>query len=143
MLQSFQVLLTKLNSQHNQHMEHQKVTKQTVLIVAIFATCFMILVNHYTQPQKLYIITDKYVDKFKDDASLSYGLFSDQNERTTDEYYRVGLIGRRILVKIIEYADEKEYDKLEKNLARRYNGKETVNEVFENAGGTITIDCRN
>lgn len=42
----------------------------------------------------------------------------------------------------MEDADEKEYDKLEKNLARRYSGKEMVNEVFKNRGGTITIDCR-
>ena len=27
-------------------------------------------------------------------------------------------------------------------LAKRYNGKETVNEVFKNKGGTITIDFR-
>ncbi len=116
--------------------------KQTVLIVAIFVTCFMILVNHYTQPQKLYIITDKYVNKFEENISLSFGVFSDQKERTSDKYYQVGLIGRQIIVKIMEDTDEKEYDKLEKNLARRYSGKEMVNEVFKNKGGTITIDCR-
>jgi hypothetical protein len=33
-------------------------------------------------------------------------------------------------------------EKLIKKLTNRYKGNETVNDVFTNKGGTITIDCR-
>jgi tRNA(Ser,Leu) C12 N-acetylase TAN1 len=124
--------------------------KQTVLIVAIFVTCFMILLNHYTQPQKLYIITDEYVESLEDPTESYPTLFRYNNDRqrklTPKKDYQVGVIGRQVIVKIMKKMDDDEIlkanEKLIKKLTNRYKGNETVNDVFTNKGGTITIDCR-
>lgn len=90
----------------------------------------------------LYKQTDYFVEQL-DTTYKSYGLQGVSEKRfTEDRKYGVFPVGRLVNVRIEEYADDGEYEKLLKALEWHYRGDRRVNKVYRNQGGTITIDCR-
>lgn len=90
--------------------------------------------------EDVFEITDKYV-RWLDTLYDSFGLVG-KSEKTSDGEYQVAGIGRLIIVKIMSYAPDSEYEALERALDKRYDNDRRVNDVFVNEGGTVTIDCR-
>ena len=93
---------------------------------------------------ELYSITDEFVEELQTSYE-SYGLIGgmDHTKFTKDKEYKVTPIGRLIIVRIEHYADNDEYEDLQKALDSHYSGDSRVNRVYRNQGGTIVVDCRN
>lgn len=72
----------------------------------------------------------------------SFGL-TQSGKDTIDGYYTVTPIGRLVVVRINEYVDSDEYEKLRKVLERRYKSDSRVRSVYINKKGTVVVDCRN
>lgn len=90
----------------------------------------------------LYKQTDYFVEQL-DTTYRTYGLQGVTEKRfTEDGKYGVFPMGRLVNVRIEQYADDGEYEKMRKALERHYKGDRRVNKVYRNQGGTITIDCR-
>ena len=107
----------------------------SILCVVIFASC--------SSRSNLYEHTDYFVGQLST-TYQSYGLQGLSKKKTTkDSKYSVTPMGRLIIVKIEEYATDKEYESLRKDLERHYKKDRRVNQVYINQGGTVVIDCRN
>lgn len=89
----------------------------------------------YSQFTALFNKTDYYVNKLKTYKSLV------ESEKTTDYKYTVSVIGRLITVKKNDYTGEP-YSTIKDALKYHYRDNYSVNDVFLNNAGTITIDCR-
>lgn len=93
---------------------------------------------------ELYEITDKFVESL-DTKYESYGMLGgkEHETKTKDGLYKVMPIGRLINVRIEEYVDAEEYEKLKASLKSHYKDDPRVNDVYICQAGTIMIDCRN
>lgn len=121
----------------------------------VFITIFAIIIGmimidlgyNFVEKQKkineLYKITDSFVELL-DTRYSSYGLLGgmDYIKLTQDKEYQVFPINRLINVKIMHYADKKEYEKLQKKLQKHYKNNKKVREVYICNAGTLMIDCR-
>lgn len=109
----------------------------------IAASTILLLFSSCNTRSNLYEQTDYFVEQLHT-TYQSYGLQGLSLKRTTkDDKYSVTPMGRLIIVKIEEYAPEKEYEALRKDLERHYKKDSRVNRVYINQGGTCVIDCRN
>ena len=105
--------------------------KQSVLIVSIIAVCIMVNVYIYTEPSDLYDLTDEYVESLED-ITESYPTlfrFNDDRQRklTPKKDYQVGVIGRQVIVKIMEKMDDDERLKANDKLIKKL--KEDIKET--------------
>jgi hypothetical protein len=112
-------------------------------IIVIYASFLSLILTACSERNELYIITDGFVKSLSTTIE-SYGVFKSGTEKkiTTDNRYQVMPTGRLIIVKFIDYVDNKEYKKLKDDLADHYSGDKRVNDVYINQGGTVVIDCR-
>lgn len=115
------------------------IIKFTLLIfIALLISC------NSKSKRELFTITDTFIESLSTTYE-SYGLLGGLDEvvLTTDGQYQVFPTGRLIIVKIMHVATDKEYDKLMKDLKRRYKNNKAVNDVYRNQAGTLVVDCRN
>ena len=93
---------------------------------------------------ELFEITDEFV-KTLHSSVRNYGVFYDEDyaKYTKDKEYKVFPLGRLINVKIERFAEDEEYENLQKVLESHYSNDSRVNSVYRCNGGTIMIDCRN
>ena len=91
----------------------------------LFLTPFLliILVTSCSDRNELYRITDGLVESLSTNKE-SYGVFESGSDKkiTSDNKYQVMPTGRLIVVKYINYADEKEYEKLKDDITEHYSG---------------------
>ena len=90
----------------------------------------------------LFSKTDYFIDML-DEIYEHYDAFGSRSTDTSDGKYKVTPMGRLIIVKKNSSAGDVSYEKLAEILKRHYKKNRTVNDVFVNNGGTVTIDCRN
>lgn len=109
----------------------------------LFLLVFVCSCNSFKYGE-LYKITDEFVENLNT-TYQSYGLIGgiDDAKYTKDAEFKVTPVGRLIIVRIEHYADDKEYESLQKALESHYSGDSRVNRVYRNQGGTIVVDCRN
>lgn len=112
-------------------------------ILFIVVMCFTI-VSCNAEKNELYEHTDYFVESLNTTYE-SYGLLggAEYTRYTDNGYYKITPIGRLINVRIEEIVDDKEYEKLRKDLENHYKNDKRVNRVYICGGGTIMIDCRN
>lgn len=92
--------------------------------------------NKYSEFVSLFTTTDKMINNLP--YSGSGGV---KSEKTSDNNYTVGLIGRIITVKKNSYTGAS-YSEIKDALYDRYRNNSKVSDVFLNNAGTVTIDCR-
>jgi hypothetical protein len=114
--------------------------KKIALLITIFIG--VVLFTSCNSHKELYEKTDYFVESLQTTYE-SYGIFSDDFETTEDGLYTIHPIGRLINVKIQKEVDDKEYEKLRKDLEKHYKDNYHVNKVYICNGGTVMIDCRN
>lgn len=88
----------------------------------------------------LYKVTDDIISSI--DKGVVYNIWQVNSKITEDKKYIITPIGKLIIVKINNYAENEEYKKLKIKIKRRYKNNKIVKNVFINGHGTITIDCR-
>lgn len=91
--------------------------------------------NHYNKYTALFSKTDSYVKKLKTSSSLM------DSSNTSDGKYTVTVFGRLIIVKKNNISGES-YSEIKTALKDHYKNEYSVNDVYLNNGGTVTIDCR-
>jgi hypothetical protein len=112
-----------------------------ILFIAVMCFAF---VSCNSEKNELYEHTDYFVESLNTTYE-SYGLLGGaEHTRYTDNgYYKIMPVGRLINVRIEKAVDDKEYEKLKKDLEGHYKNDKRVNQVYICGGGTIMIDCRN
>lgn len=93
------------------------------------------------QLSPLFYQTDFFIDML-DVVYDRYDAFGSKAKESSDGAYTVTPMGRLIVVKKKLSSQKVSYDDLERALANRYKSNPKVHEVYQNSGGTITIDCR-
>lgn len=88
----------------------------------------------------LYKVTDDIISSI--DEGGGYNIWQVNSKITEDKKYIIIPIGKLIIVKINNYVENEEYEKLKIKIERRYKNNKIVKNVFINGHGTITIDCR-
>ena len=90
----------------------------------------------------LFSRTDYFIDML-DTVYEHYDILGSEAKDSYDGKYTVTPIGRLIIVKKKAAAGTITYTEIESALKTHYKNKYKVNDVYQNNGGTITIDCRN
>ncbi len=90
----------------------------------------------------LFVTCDYFIDML-DTVYEHYDAFGSKAKDTSDGKFTVTPMGRLIIVKKKTYDSSITYSSIESALESHYSGNRKVNDVFQNNGGTITIDCRN
>ena len=86
--------------------------------------------------------TDQFIDML-DTIYENYDFFGKKKKDSSDGMFTVTPIGRMIIVKKKIIAGNISYSELEDALKSHYINNFKVNDVYQNKGGTVTIDCRN
>lgn len=94
-----------------------------------------------TKFHSLFMKTDYFVDML-DEIYERYDAFGSKATDTSDGNYTVTPMGRLIIVKKKSYNSSVTYSEIESALKEHYKNKYKVKDVFQNNGGTVTIDCR-
>lgn len=111
-----------------------------VLCIILFASCSKQEVIPTTY-NKLFYVTDTFVDFLEESSYNSYDALGKKQKETSDGVFLVTPMGRMIAVKI-KKTYEADYDTTLRHLKTRYASKKKVKDIYKNSGGTITIDCR-
>jgi hypothetical protein len=90
----------------------------------------------------LFSRTDYFIDML-DTVYEHYDIFGSKAKDSSDGKYTVTPTGRLIIVKKKAVAGSVTYTEIELALKTYYKNEHKVNDVCQNNGGTITIDCRN
>jgi len=90
----------------------------------------------------LFRTTDYFIDML-DTVYKHYDVFGKKKKDSSDGMFTVTPIGRMIIVKKKITAGTISYSELEVALKSHYINNFKVNDVYQNKGGTVTIDCRN
>ena|SRR5690554_264157 len=110
----------------------------------LFFSILLFLTSSCDNKQELYEITDKFVEELSTSIE-SYGVLNAKKEtvKTKDNRFQVMPTGRILIIKILDYAEDGEYEDLKEDLASHYSGDDRVRDVYINRGGTVVVDCRN
>lgn len=86
---------------------------------------------------------DKQLEIMKDPYN-SFGFNPSKAYKVSTEEYDFSLYpsGRMITIKILEFVEDEEYEKLIQILETYYKDNNVVKKIFRNQGGTVNIDCR-
>lgn len=90
----------------------------------------------------LFSTTDYFIDLL-DTVYEHYDILGKKKKDSSDGMFIVTPIGRMIIVKKKVIAGNISYSELENVLKSHYRNNIKVNDVYQNKGGTVTIDCRN
>ena len=95
-----------------------------------------------SQFSSLFSRTDYFIDML-DTVYEHYDAFGSKSKDSSDGKYTVTPMGRLIVVKKKTAAGSVSYSTIETALSEHYKNNYKVKDVYQNNGGTITIDCRN
>lgn len=94
-----------------------------------------------SQFSSLFSRTDYFIDML-DTIYDSYDAFGSKSKDSSDGKYTVTPMGRLIVVKKKASAGSVLYADIESALTNHYKTNSKVKDVYQNNGGTVTIDCR-
>ena len=112
--------------------------KKIITLIICMVLTIVTLSSCTKEKHQLIKLTDQYVENIH----INIGLFDVPSDNTPNGTWKVGRVGRMVIVKCNEYIEPTEYERVKNMLQRRYKNKTSVRNVFINGGGTITIDCR-
>lgn len=94
-----------------------------------------------SQFSSLFSRTDYFIDML-DTVYDRYDAFGSKSQDSSDGKYTVTPMGRLIVVKKKASAGSVSYADIESALTNHYKTNSKVKDVYQNNGGTVTIDCR-
>ena len=114
------------------------------LFIALFlAGCMSEQEKNEIKFKNLLIECDKQLE-FMNDSYNSFGFNPSKAYKVSTEEYDFSIYpsGRMITIKILEFVEDEEYEKLIQILETYYKDNNVVKKIFRNQGGTVNIDCR-
>jgi len=114
-----------------------------LFIVLFLAGCMSKQEKNEIKFKNLLIECDKQLE-FMNDSYNSFGFNPSKAYKVSTEEYDFSIYpsGRMITIKILEFVEDEEYEKLIQILETYYKDNNVVKKIFRNQGGTVNIDCR-
>jgi len=94
-----------------------------------------------SQFSSLFSRTDYFIDML-DTVYEYYDVFGSKSKDSSDGKYIVTPIGRLIIVKKKASAGSVTYEEIKVAITNHYKNNSKIKDVYQNNGGTVTIDCR-